>query len=320
MRMRKTMARKRRIEFPNAFYHVLARGNRKQEIFLEERDYQRFLDYLRDYREKYPFNLYAYALMPNHYHLLIESLEMPLSRVMQALQLRYTVYFNKKYDKVGHLFQGRYKAILCDRDAYLLELVRYIHLNCVRANIVADPLDYPWSSHRAYLDGRQDSLIKRETVLSCFGSRKSAISNYLDFVMRSLQEGRQDRFYQVKDQRFLGEEEFIEKIEQKIGSPQSDVRKSKVTLEAIIKLVCEQTSVEEEVLRLSSRNRKCAQTRYLIGYLARGIGGCRVKDVAEYFNRDPITFSIGMGKIQSRMLEDMQFKQFIETLTERIKL
>ena len=133
------MARKPRIHFPGALYHVITRGNRRQGIFLDEKDLQRFLTYLSDCKNRFPFRLYAYALMKNHLHLLIEVEENPLSRIMQSLLFGYARYFNRRYGEVGHLFQGRYKAILCDKDAYLLELVRYIHLNPVRAKIVREP-------------------------------------------------------------------------------------------------------------------------------------------------------------------------------------
>ena len=106
------MARKPRIHFPGAFYHVIARGNQKQTIFLDKGDFRTYIAYLSEYKSKYSFHLYAYALMKNHLHLLVEVGETPLSKIMQVMQFRYTRYFNKRYEKVGHLFQGRYKAIL----------------------------------------------------------------------------------------------------------------------------------------------------------------------------------------------------------------
>jgi REP element-mobilizing transposase RayT len=123
------MARKPRIHFPGALYHVITRGNRRQGIFQDEKDLEQFLTYLSNCKNRFPFCLYAYALMQNHLHFLIEVGEIPLSRIMQSLLFGYAHYFNRRYREVGHLFQGRYKAILCDKDAYLLELVRYIHLN-----------------------------------------------------------------------------------------------------------------------------------------------------------------------------------------------
>ena len=208
------MARKPRIHFPGAFYHVIARGNQRQDIFLDEGDFKTYLSYLSEYKSKYNFHLYAYALMKNHLHLLFEVEETPLSKIMQVMQFRYARYFNKRYRKVGHLFQGRYKAILCDRDAYLLELVRYIHLNPVRAKVVDDPEKYPWIGHSVYLGKLKNDLIDEDLVLSQFSGNKSlARREYVGFISRCLNEGHQVKYYKVKDQRYLGEDEFIGQIE-----------------------------------------------------------------------------------------------------------
>lgn len=159
------MARKPRIHFPGALYHVISRGNQRQDIFLDDKDLKTFLAYLSEYKTRYPFHLYAYSLMKNHFHLLLEVEGTPLGKIMQSLLFRYTRYFNKRYGKVGHLFQGRYKAILCDKDAYLVELVRYIHLNPVRAKVVTDPEKYLWTSHLGYLGKVKDGFIEEDFVL-----------------------------------------------------------------------------------------------------------------------------------------------------------
>ena len=119
------MARKPRIQFPGAFYHVIARGNGGQKIFRDFQDYELYLSFLREYKVRFGFLLYAYALMPAHIHFLLEMKETPLSKLMQVLQFRYTRNFNIKYKKWGHLFQGRYKAIRCDKDSYFLERCYY---------------------------------------------------------------------------------------------------------------------------------------------------------------------------------------------------
>ncbi len=111
------MERKPRIEFEGAFYHVIARGNQRQQIFKDKEDYGRYLRILADYKVKYDYSLYAYVLMNNH--LLIETKQIPLSRILQGVNQSYTMYFNRKYETIGHLFQGRYKAILCEKDAYI---------------------------------------------------------------------------------------------------------------------------------------------------------------------------------------------------------
>ena len=144
------MARPLRIVYAGAFYHVTARGNENKSIFKNEKDYERFLSYIEAAVERYGAVVHAYCLMDNHYHLLIQTPRANLPEVMQYINGSYTTYVNTKRQRVGHLFQGRYKALLIEADTYAQELSRYIHLNPVRAGMVRKPEDYPWSSYRYY--------------------------------------------------------------------------------------------------------------------------------------------------------------------------
>src|SRR3989304_4859602 len=130
-------------------FPVIVRGNQRQKTFLNDQDYQTYLERLAKYRRKYDYSVHAYCLMPNHVYLLLESSDQPLAKFMQGLQQSYSQYFNLRHHKVGHVFQGRYKAIICEKDEYLLELIRYIHLNRVRAVMVRSPDQYRYSGHRA---------------------------------------------------------------------------------------------------------------------------------------------------------------------------
>ena len=140
------MARPLRIIYEGAFYHVTARGNERRRIFLSHRDYEKFLSYLAEAVHKYGVILHAFVLMANHYHLIVETPKGNLSSFMHSLNSAYTTYFNIKRRRAGHLFQGRYKALLIDVDNYLLELSRYIHLNPVRAGMTERPEAYRYSS------------------------------------------------------------------------------------------------------------------------------------------------------------------------------
>src|SRR4030042_5972887 len=229
------MARKPRIHFPGALYHVITRGNRRQGVFLDEKDMKKFLAFLVDYKGRPPFHLYAYALMKN-LHLLVEVEEIPLSSIMQSLLFRYTLYFNRRYGEVGHLFQGRYKAIVCDKGAYLLELVRYIHLNPVRAKMVKKPEEYVWSGHLSYLGRGGDDLIDEGLVLGQFSRSKSlARRRYREFVWEGIPSGHQEKYYEVKDQRYLGEDNFIHQIN--VGGREPKGWVYEVSLEAISRAV-----------------------------------------------------------------------------------
>jgi len=143
------MARPLRIEFPGAVYHITSRGNALQDIYVDDADREAFLDVLTRVVERFHWLCHAYCLMGNHYHLLVETLEPTLSRGMRQLNGVYTQRFNRRHGRAGHLFGGRFKAILVEREAYLLELCRYVVLNPVRAGLVRAAKDWPWSSYRA---------------------------------------------------------------------------------------------------------------------------------------------------------------------------
>lgn len=178
------MPREARVHFDGAIFHVIARGNNKEKVFQGDLDKQRYLDLLVRYKSKFGFNLYAFVLMNNHVHLVIRVHAHPLAKVMQCLQLAYTKYFNGSYEHVGHVFQQRYKAFLCQDDRYLMTLIRYIHHNPVRAGLTEN-FDYQWSSHGYYLAPRQ-TLVDVEHPLSILANKKDeAVSKYLELVKTS---------------------------------------------------------------------------------------------------------------------------------------
>lgn len=160
------MPRQTRFHVEGAFYHVMARGNRKQLVFSSMEDYSTYLRLMRIYGNRYHVEIHGYALMPNHVHMLLRVETVPLFKFMQGLQQTFTQYINQAYQQVGHVFQGRYKSINVDRDEYLLELIRYIHLNPVKSGLVDDPTDYQWTSHRAYFHGNAPTWVKTYFVKS----------------------------------------------------------------------------------------------------------------------------------------------------------
>jgi REP element-mobilizing transposase RayT len=163
------MARQPRVLGPGLLYHVVARGNHREAVFLCHGDHDTSLHRLGVYRARYTVSLLAYCLMPNHVHLVLSTAETPLDRFMQSLQQSYTQRFNARYGQVGHVFQSRYKAFLCETDEYLLTLVRYVHQNPVRAGFAARAEDYPYSGHRAYLGGVTTDLVDPTFVLNLVG-------------------------------------------------------------------------------------------------------------------------------------------------------
>ena len=208
------MARPLRLELPGGLYHVTSRGDRRDDIFLVDADRERWQEILGSVCQRFNWRCHAYCQMTNHYHLVVETPETNLAKGMRQLNGVYTQYINRRHDRVGHLFQGRYKAILVEKDAYLLELVRYVVLNPVRAGIVADAAEWPWSSHRTALDqAPARSWLESDWILGHFGKlRRTAIRHYADFVRAGLE--RPSIWEALRGAIVLGGETFAEELKQ----------------------------------------------------------------------------------------------------------
>jgi putative transposase len=309
------MARKPRISFPGALHHIIVRGNHKEKVFLYDNDRNKFVELFREYHDRYLFKCYAYVLMPNHIHLLLEEGDTPLSKVMQGINQSYTQYFNTKYKKVGHLFQGRYKTILCDKDRYLIILVRYIHLNPVHAKLVSHPKDFKWSSHNAYLCGENESFIETEFVLSLFSlKKKQAINRYERFIHDGM-EGQIEPNFEIGS--FLGDEEFVEKHIPKCTHPETE-SKTGPTLKQIAYFVADHFNISEQFLHIKSREKKLFEIRCLIGYLACKYANINQKEIAEYFNRSTSTTCHAIQNIAGKFRDDSEFKSLVEQLVEKL--
>jgi putative transposase len=315
------MARKSRVHFPGALYHVISRGNQRQKIFRQDKDRSHYLDLLSRYQNRYDFRLYAYVLMSNHVHLLVEVGEVALAKVMQGLQQSYALYFNREYGVVGHLFHGRYKDILCDRDSYLLELVRYIHLNPVRSKLVKDPADYPWSSHRLYLgkstaDG--DGRVQTEWILSQFSRKAShALRRYKEFVLDGIGAGHRENLYAVKEQRYLGDDQFVERVARTTQVQQS--RAIRMELGKIEDVVCRQYDLTVKRLQSRGKERSASFGRALIAYFGQELGGIRLNEVAKRYGRDQVSMSLGLKSLRQRMTQESELRHSVENLLEKLK-
>ena len=211
------MSRPLRIECAGALYHVTARGDGKEDIYLEEADRRLYLDVLGHVCNRYNWVIHAYCLMSNHYHLLVETPEANLSKGMRQLNGVYTQRINRVHSRVGHVFQGRYKAILVQKDAYLLELARYIVLNPVRARMVGAADDWPWSSYRATVgtDNAPDWLDTRWILSTLAHTLPEAIERYMRFVADGM--GQPSPWEHLKQQMFLGSDTFIDAMRSKVS-------------------------------------------------------------------------------------------------------
>ncbi|MDH5740652.1 MAG: transposase [Nitrospira sp.] len=206
------MARPLRIEFSGAFYHLTTRGNARQDIFLDDEDRRRFLTVLQHVVARFHLRLHAYCLMDNHFHLVVETPEANLSTAMRQLNGVYTQGFNRRHNRVGHVLQGRFKAILVDRDSYLLELCRYVVLNPVRAKATRKANTYPWSSYRATAGTAGiPPFLTVDWLLSQFGKQRTvAQRKYRAFVSEGI--GGHSPWEQLQGQILLGSERFIARL------------------------------------------------------------------------------------------------------------
>jgi REP element-mobilizing transposase RayT len=218
------MSRPLRIEFPNALYHVTARGDRREDIFEDDADRRMFLDTLAEVIDQFNWVCYAWCLMDNHYHLLIQTPDGNLSKGMRQLNGVYTQASNRRHKRVGHLFQGRFKAILVDSDSYLLELSRYVVLNPVRAGVVKSPGAWPWSSYRASM-GREEAppWLAVDGLLAQFGKRRAlARERYARFVAEGINS--RSPWEHLKNQVFLGDEQFVQRMQAHLETGKDDVQ------------------------------------------------------------------------------------------------
>lgn len=312
------MARKPRIHFSGAFYHVIVRGNGGQDIFRRDDDYQFYLALLEEYKKRFHFRIYAYALMTNHAHLLLEVAEVPLARIMQIVQFRYARKFNFRYGREGHLFQGRYRAILCDKERYFLVLSAYIHLNPVRGGLVHNPSHYPWSSYRYYVGSERSGVVDRKLILSLFGGRgQQAQRAYERFVNARMQDGKAEDFYDVKDQCFLGDEEFIQEV--RLSLSEAKQARGNVSIERLILAVSNVIGIERVLFYSATRGREGAWGRAVVAYLGRKMCGYENSEIAKHFGRDPATLSCGIRRVEERMAKEESFAKQIKRLEEMLE-
>ena len=310
------MARKPRLHYPGACYHVILRGNAAQDIFFDKKDRNRFLFLLQEGIKKYKHRIHAYCLMTNHVHLAVQVGEVPLSRIMQNVSFRYTRYINRRKKQVGHLFQGRYKALLIDMDSYLLELVRYISNNPARAGMVKAPDKYTWSSHTVYLGNISVHWLTTDWVLSQFAKQKKrAIELYRDFVLKGRNEEHRKEFHHGNiEGRILGEDRFGEEV----LSRTSQKVTRKVTLEQVIQLVCQQYEIDQAVLSSGGRQRRIAEPRAAAALVIREIKYLSLTDLSRRLKRDLSGLSQAATRLEKRLGKDQELAEKINKINALI--
>lgn len=264
------MARPLRIEYAGALYHVTSRGDRCEDIYIDDDDRWVFLEVMTEVCDRFNWTVHAYCLMSNHYHLLIETPDSNLSKGMRHLNGVYTQRFNRSKNRVGHVFQGRYKAILVQKESYLLELARYIVLNPVRAQMVRSAKDWPWSSYRAtagFVDTKKWLAV--EWILSSFSRKKmNAMKLYREFVSEGRNQAKP--WKELKNQIYLGDEDFVNKMQNKI-LPDKDL--SEIP-----------SSQKRQITKPLAHYEKKYKQRDMAIYKSYESGGYSMKEIGDYYN------------------------------------
>jgi REP element-mobilizing transposase RayT len=282
------MARPLRIEFPGALYHVTSRGNGRADISLDDGDRQVFLDVLEAVCQRMNWLCYAYCLMTNHYHLVIETPEGNLAKGMRQLNGVYTQLFNRRHDHVGHVFQGRYKAILVDRDDYLLELIRYVVLNPVRAGMVEVPDQWPWSSYCATM-GQEPvpPWLAQDWLLRQFArTREEARARHAQFVHDG--QRHPSIWNSLRNQIYLGSEDFVAHMQARLRDTE--------TLDEIPKVQRHPVPQSLQAFAEAHSNRRTAMAAAYVS------GAYTMKAIAEYFGVHYSTVSRAVRRAENQKM------------------
>ncbi len=312
------MGRPLRIEYPDAFYHITARGNERKNIFKSIKDRERFLGYLESASERYKAIIHTYSLMDNHYHILLQTPAGNLSQIMHHINGAYTNYFNVKRKRSGHLFQGRYKALLVDIDEYAQELSRYIHLNPVRAGMVEKPEQYKWSSYQYYINmNKSPNWLCTDFILNLFSKKNSVPrKQYRKFVEAMIDVEYESPLKKVFASTILGGRSFINQIREthldrkKLDRDLPDLRQfhEMPDLEEIIKQAAKVLSEDAALLK-----------RIQI-YLCHRFSGQKLKDIGVHFGIGVSGVSQSSRRVALQIKDDKKLKKKIDKILTGLDL
>ncbi len=306
------MGRPLRITFPGAHYHVTSRGNEQKDIYKSRRDREQFLSYLESSVTRYGAKIHAYCLMTNHYHLLLETPEGNLSEILRHINGAYTNYFNTKRKRSGHLFQGRYKAILIEADEYLMELTRYIHLNPVRCGMATKAEDHAWSSYNDYIGDRpKPDWLCTDTVLAHFGDGKK----YRKFVEHMLVMEYESPLRNVIASTLLGSEPFV----QEIIATHLDGKAVARDVPALREL-SKARKIEMIIENVKGVFGDAGLEQKVGIYLAHRRSGARLKELGEYFNKKDSAIAQTTRRLIGKMAADGSLKKKVDDLEKMLKL
>ncbi|MGZ5424222.1 MAG: transposase [Candidatus Aminicenantales bacterium] len=307
-----------RIEYPGAFYHVYSRGNQKQPIFFSDEDRYYFLKILRDANERLGVVVHIYCLMNTHYHLTLETPEANLSQIMHFINSSYSIYLNKKHERCGHLFQGRFKAILIQADAYARTLAEYIHGNPVRKNIVDRPEEYPWSSCQDYYGIRNPPpWLDTSVILRAFGNSLEVLKLEHERYLGTADEKRLE-----KDMRnasrlgILGDDDFIDKIRRSYLKDRMENPDRELCELRRLRVRPEISDIQAEIDReLGAANRLAKKC---VIFLARKRAGYKLREIGDHLGLSPGAVSLSYRKTSMAIGSNETLRRVVETVWVRL--
>lgn len=312
------MTRPIRIQYPGAYYHVTSRGNERKEIFRGKGDREQFLAYLKSAYLRYGAVIHVFCLMGNHYHLLIETPKGNLSQIMLHINGAYTNYFNIKHKRRGHLFQGRYKSILVEADAYAGELSRYIHLNPVRAGLVDMPEKYLWSSYQYYIGKKKTPIwLSTHFILGYFEHpASSAEKYYVNFVLAGLSEKNGSPLEKTVASTMLGTDNFIEKITQDFLG----VKKKSRDLPALreLKKIENIDLIYEEAKVHLGNNSSVSRNAAL--FICHEYSGKTLKEIGKYFGISESAVSLASTRFKQKMKWNRKLMKSMKLIINKLNL
>jgi REP element-mobilizing transposase RayT len=308
------MPRPPRLDTAGTVTHVTARGNEKRPLWRDDADRERYLDLLGEACARNGARCLAFCLMPNHVHLALQSGASPVSRVVHDVHSRYAQYFNRRYDRSGHLFQGRFHGVVVDRDAYLLEVVRYIHRNPVKARLALGPEEYPWSSHRHYLGAAPSWLATGEVLGLLAGSRPKARRLFQEFVAGTAS-GRYDPEAARLGAAF-GDDDFVRTALARAGK--GDLVQRLLTVESVVEAVAAREGTTLAELSGPRRLRSLSRVRSLCALLGREVARIPLASTARLFRRDPSTISRDVAQYELRRAGDPEEARRYEELRRQL--
>ncbi len=309
------MSRQKRIVLPDTVYHVMSRGNERQNIYRDPDDRHYFLKILQESRQKYEFKLYAYVLMSNHYHLLLKIKNPNLSEIMRCINTKYCVYFNRKYKRVGHLLQGRFKHVLVEFKWGTLEELRYIHMNPIRAGMAETLKEYPWSSHFQYAGGEDTGTAQIHDVLAMMDPvRAEAVKKYEKYISEASYRDRDGDIVGYYGQQILGSPDYVRKIKLLLKDKKlpDDIAnrwklKNYYTFEEIAGPVCRYYDTCMEVL--AGKKGKWNKAKKVLTYLLIKDAGLKNTEIARLLNG---LHSSGIGKTRNRIEAELKDDKKLE--------